>query len=274
MAIELVEVIFKGRRVDIFANPRKLKINPKDYVIVEADRGEDIGQVERLGSVAYLSEEDQVKNVVRLASSEELEKMNKNRLLEEEAVEICKEKVNKHRLNMNMVDAEWQLDHHRLTFYFTSDNRVDFRELVRDLAGRFKTRIELRQIGVRDAARRLGGCGVCGRELCCSIFLRECESISLQFAKDQLLPTNPSRLTGICGRLKCCLSYERQFYLKELDRYPRLDDRVLTSRGEGTVEKVDIFNERIYLRFDGDEVESFTLEEIEAFRTGDVEETN
>ncbi len=274
MATELIEVIFKGKRVEIFTNPNKLNIRPRMYVIVEADRGIDIGQVGRIGSVEYLTEDEQLKNVVRIASKEDLQKMQENRALEKDALETCKQKVEARHLNMNLIDAEWQLDHNRITFYFTSENRVDFRELVRELASIFKTRIELRQIGVRDAARRIGGCGVCGRELCCSIFLKECESISLQFAKDQLLPTNPSRLTGICGRLKCCLSYERDFYLEELEHYPAIESQVSTPQGEGVVEKVDIFHQVVLVRLKNDEIESFAIDEIKPSEAGYLKEAN
>jgi len=274
MATELIEVIFKGKRVDIFANPNKLNIRRQMHVIVEADRGIDIGQVGRTGSVAFLTEDEQLKNVIRIATEEDLKKMQENRSLEKEALETCKQKVDARHLNMNMIDAEWQLDHNRITFYFTSENRVDFRELVRELASIFKTRIELRQIGVRDAARRIGGCGVCGRELCCSIFLKECESISLQFAKDQLLPTNPSRLTGICGRLKCCLSYERDFYLEELEHYPAIESLVTTPQGVGVVEKVDIFQQVVVVRLKNNDVEAFPIGEINSSESDYLKEVN
>ncbi|RMG67029.1 MAG: hypothetical protein D6715_05605 [Calditrichaeota bacterium] len=265
MNTELVEVAFKAGRIGIYSNPVGFTLKPGEYVIVEADKGEDIGKVVNLGKIFLRpeqAEEEKLANVMRKASDEELEQLEKNRRLEEEAIKICKKKIFRHGLNMNLVDAEYQLDHKKLTFYFTAPHRVDFRKLVRDLAGHFKTRIELRQIGVRDAARHVDGYDVCGCRLCCTLFLKKFENISIQYVKDQLLPMNTSRLTGVCGRLKCCLAYERDFYLEELARYPRIHARVKTPKGTGKVDKIDIFNAQLYVRLENDEIERFNREEI------------
>lgn len=263
MATDLVEVAFKAGRIGIFANRVGLNIKQEDYVIVEADKGMDIGKVIQKGQLFYedISEEE-LKNVARLATPNDMKKLKENRHLEDKAVRICKDKIVKHKLNMNLVDAEYQWDHNKLTFYFTSDQRVDFRKLVRDLAGRFHTRIELRQIGVRDAARHVGGYGSCGCQLCCTAFLRNFDNITTQYVRDQLIPMNPSRLTGICGRLKCCLAFERDFYIDELSKFPKVGERINTENGDGVVEKVDIFNSVIYVRMGDDDIQRITLPEI------------
>jgi cell fate regulator YaaT (PSP1 superfamily) len=217
-----------------------------------------IGQV-----TAGFQIDENIKNVVRLATEEDLKKLTENRELEDKALRVCKDKIQKHGLNMNLVDTEYQWDHNKLTFYFTSDERVDFRKLVRDLASKFRTRIELRQIGVRDAARHVGGYGACGCQLCCTMFLKKFENITTQYMKDQLIPMNPSRLTGICGRLKCCLAFEKDYYLEELDKYPPLEEWVETPNGRGIVEKIDIFNGVIYVRLESNDIEKFSVNELQ-----------
>ncbi|MCB0260156.1 MAG: hypothetical protein KDH97_06685 [Calditrichaeota bacterium] len=258
----IAEVVFKAGRIGIYAVPSNLAVKPESYVVVEADKGSDLGKVIQVGS-AFMDPQakSEVKNVLRTATAADMQTLNENREKEEKAVRSCKEKILKHKLNMNLVDAEYQLDHNKLTFYFTSDDRVDFRSLVRDLASQYRTRIELRQIGVRDAARHIDSYGSCGCQLCCTVFLKKFENITTQYIKDQLIPTNPSRLTGICGRLKCCLSFERDYYIDELNKYPTVGTRVRTPAGKGYVEKIDIFNGVIYVRLK-DEIEKFPIEEI------------
>ncbi|MEJ2535599.1 MAG: regulatory iron-sulfur-containing complex subunit RicT [Calditrichia bacterium] len=256
MPSDLVEVVFKGNRTGIYSNPVGITLKTGDYVIVEAERGEDIGIVVALGRVVSLKEMDtEPKKLMRLATDDDLNKLKTNRIEEESAFEVCKEKINKHNLNMKLVDVEYQFDKNKLTFYFTSDQRVDFRQLVRDLASKYKTRIELRQIGVRDEAKRLGGYGTCGYKLC--------ETITTQHAKEQLLPMNPSKLSGVCGRLKCCLSFEKIFYLKELEKYPEVDKQIITPNGRGIVDKVDIFHGWVYVRLANDDLEKFTLDQLQ-----------
>ena len=264
MPSDLVEVVFKGNRTGIYSNPVGITLKTGDYVIVEAERGEDVGIVVALGRVVSLKEmENEPKKLMRLATDDDLNKLKANRIEEENAFEVCKEKINKRNLNMKLVDVEYQFDKNKLTFYFTSDQRVDFRQLVRDLAAKYKTRIELRQIGVRDEAKRLGGYGTCGYKLCCATFMREFETITTQHAKEQLLPMNPSKLSGVCGRLKCCLSFEKIFYLKELEKYPEVDKQIATPSGKGIVDKVDIFHGLVYVRLANDDLEKFTLEQLQ-----------
>ncbi len=261
---KIVEVAFKAGRIGVFVNKKNLEIKPENYVVVAADKGIDLGKAIQVGEAfgAYIADEN-TREVLRIATIEDLAKYNKNRELEAQAIRTCKHKIVKHKLKMNLVDAEYQLDHGKFTFYFTADERVDFRKLVRDLAGRFRTRIELRQIGVRDAARHVGGYGACGCQLCCSLFLKRFENITTQYIKDQLIPMSPSRLTGVCGRLKCCLAYERDFYLEEIERYPTVGKYIQTPKGKGRVEKIDIFNGVIYVRYPDDDIVSLPIKMIE-----------
>ncbi|MBN2366365.1 MAG: hypothetical protein EH225_10475 [Calditrichaeota bacterium] len=264
MAAELVEVAFKGNRTGIYSNPVGINLKTGDYVIVEAERGEDAGVVIALGRVVTLKElEEEPPRLMRLATPEDVNKIRTNRQEEEAAFDVCKEKIARHNLNMKLVDVEYQFDRNKLTFYFTSDQRVDFRQLVRDLAAKYRTRIELRQIGVRDEAKRIGGYGTCGYKLCCNTFMREFETITTQYAREQLLPMNPSKLSGVCGRLKCCLAFEKVFYVSELEKYPEIDETVKTPLGEGVVDKIDIFHGIIYVRYPNDDMEKFTLKELQ-----------
>jgi cell fate regulator YaaT (PSP1 superfamily) len=255
LSTKIVEVAFKAGRIGIFANRAGLALQPEQYVVVEAEKGEDLGKIVQSGETyGYNVEDDALKNVLRVATPEDLERLQRNRELEEQAIRECKMKIIEHHLNMNLVDAEFQFDHKKLTFYFTSEQRVDFRKLVRDLAGKYHTRIELRQIGVRDAAKHVGGYGTCGCQLCCTVFLRKFENITTQYIKDQLIPMSPSRLTGVCGRLKCCLAYERDYYLEELAKMPAVGETVTYKEISGVVEKVDIFNRTVYLRTEDDDI--------------------
>ncbi len=263
MPSELVEVGFKGNRTGVYSNPVDLNLRPGNYVIVEVERGEDIGTVLSMGRVVSLKEQQsEPLKIMRIATPDDILKLRKNRKEEEAAFDVCKRKINKHNLNMKLVDVEYQFDRNKLTYYFTSDQRVDFRQLVRDLAGKYHTRIELRQIGVRDEAKRIGGYGTCGYKLCCSTFMRDFETITTQHAKEQLLSLNPSKLSGVCGRLKCCLAFEKVFYVKELEQYPEIDESISTPHGKGIVEKVDIFSHTVSVRFANDEVEQFSLNDI------------
>lgn len=260
MTPEILEVSFKGNKKVHYFNPKEIKVKPGDYVIVEADKGIDLGTVNKLGRLVALSEiKGEPKNLIRKAADEDMEKLKDNREKEAQAFLIAREKIKQHKLNMKLVDAEYQYDQNKLTFYFTSEKRVDFRELVKDLASKYRTRIELRQIGVRDEARRLGGLGVCGESICCSTFMKTFEPITTQYAKEQHLPLNPSKLTGICGRLKCCLVFEKKFYDAALKNFPPLNSEITTSRGRAVVDKVDIFKDLVFLRYKDDEIEEMPL---------------
>lgn len=263
---DYIEVVFKGERKLIYANPQQFPFKVGDYVIVEADKGEDLGMVNQVGELLARKKGDApLKAIVRKPDAKDLEKLALNRELEKKAFKVCKEKIEKHGLIMKLVDVEYQFDGNKITFYFTAERRVDFRELVKDLAAQYKVRIELRQIGVRDEARRFGGYGICGRKLCCTSFLNEFEPITTQCAKEQNLPLNPQKLSGVCGRLMCCLNYERELYLEVLKKFPPLDSQIRTPKGLATLDKIDVFEERAILRYKNDEYEKFSVEEIKEF---------
>jgi cell fate regulator YaaT (PSP1 superfamily) len=264
MTPEILEIEFKGNKRVPYFNPKGIKVKPGDYVIVEADKGIDLGRVSKMGRLVALTQiKGEPKSIIRKAVPSDLEKLKENRKKEAQAFIVGREKIKQHNLNMKLVDVEYQFDNNKLTFYFTSEKRIDFRALVRDLAAKYRTRIELRQIGVRDEARRLGGLGVCGKPLCCSFFLRDFEPITTQYARLQHLPLNPGKLTGVCGRLKCCLLYEKNFYEECLEKYPPIDSKVETDRGPAVVDKIDIFKELVYLHYPkDDEVEAVPLEEF------------
>src|SRR5688500_15832566 len=248
----IVEVSFKGNRREYFA-AQEDEVTINDYVIVEADRGEDIGRVTATGAVADrkcsgcttgCAAPVPVRRVMRRAEHEEVERAMTIRDDEHRVRQVTREKVDQYNLKMKVSEAEWQFDRNKLTIYFTAERRVDFRELVRDLARTFRTRIELKQIGVRDEAALLGGVGRCGRELCCSSWLRDLKPVSLQLAKDQRLSLNPAQISGCCGRLMCCLTYEHDSYVAARKRFPREGKTVITFGGPQKVIGVDIWRER------------------------------
>ena len=252
----IVEVTFKGNRREYYtAETDDLAIS--QYVIVEADRGQDLGRVTAAGAVAErkcsgcstgCAAPVPVSRVVRQAEAGEVSKAVELREDEPRVRRITREKVIQYGLKMKVSEAEWQWDRNKLTIYFTAERRVDFRELVRDLARTFRTRIELKQIGVRDEAALLGGVGRCGRELCCSTWLRELKPVSLQLAKDQRLSLNPAQISGCCGRLMCCLTYEHESYVQARKRFPREGKTLVTAQGREKVISVDIWRERVLLK--------------------------
>jgi len=200
--------------------------------------------------------------ILRKANKDELEKLFKNREEEEEALKKCRELSIKHDLVMKIIDAEYQFDHNKLTFYFTADGRIDFRELVKNLASIYKTRIELRQIGARDEAKRTGGCGVCGISKCCTTCITEFSPITTQLAKEQHLTLNPLKLSGCCGKLKCCLLFEKEFYQEAKARFPAIETVIKTPHGDGKVEKIDIFNESVTVRYENDMCDKMSLIDV------------
>ena len=261
---QLVEVIFKGNRRAVFLNSANVSVAGGSHVIVEADKGEDLGRVGLVGSALGARRKGKRKEVLRLAADHELRRWAQLRPREEEGFRDFKRRVARRQMPMKAVDVEYQLDGKKICFYFTADHRVDFRELVRELASVYRTRIELRQIGVRDEAMRLGGMGPCGRELCCSRFLSEFAPISTQMARDQNLSLNPSKLSGLCGRLKCCLRFEHEFYREARSRFPRLGARLVLGGREGHVSRLDFFKDAVCVRFcDGDE-QTITLDQVAA----------
>jgi cell fate regulator YaaT (PSP1 superfamily) len=263
MSPEVVEVTFKRNRKGYFFNSNDIELKINDYAVVEVDKGEDLGQVTQTGRLVMLKDiKNEPGNVIRKAGPDDTGKLVENRRNETSAFYICREYIQRRNLNMKLVDVEYQFDHNKLTFYFTSCQRVDFRELVKDLASKYRTRIELRQISVREEAKKLGGIGICGKQLCCTSYMQNFSPISTTDAKEQNLPMNPTKLSGICSRLKCCILYEKGFYNSSLKKFPALDSPVKMDRGIGYVDKVDIFNDRVFLRFDGDEYEEYSLQEI------------
>jgi cell fate regulator YaaT (PSP1 superfamily) len=266
----IVEVSFKGNRREYFATEIQT-IDLSDYVIVEADRGEDLGRVTAAGAVAErkcsgcstgCAAPVPSRRLLRVAEHGEVDRAIALRADEPRVRRITREKVAQYNLKMKVSEAEWQFDRNKLTIYFTAERRVDFRELVRDLARTFRTRIELKQIGVRDEAALLGGVGRCGRELCCSSWLRELKPVSLQLAKDQRLSLNPAQISGCCGRLMCCLTYEHDSYVAARKRFPREGKTLITTTGREKVVGVDIWRERVYLRDDDGNRRAVTLEDL------------
>jgi cell fate regulator YaaT (PSP1 superfamily) len=252
---QLAVVRFKGSRKSYYHNRAGVPLALGVYCFVEADRGCDLGQVVHLGPghERWWRVADQ-QGILGLAAPDDLARLEEIRAEEREYLVACGERVRARGLEMDLVSAERQFDGRKITFYFIADGRVDFRQLVRDLASVFRTRIELRQIGVRDEAKLMGGLGVCGRELCCSTFMHDFVSVSLRMAKDQQLPLNPVKLSGLCGRLRCCLTYEHDDYRAILGRLPRLGSRVNWDDRPAKVRKLDLVGEEVTISMlDGDE---------------------
>ena len=253
----LIEVEFKGNRKQFFNYDGDASLTLRSAVIVEADRGEDLGRVHAVGELAArrcggcahgCGSENPSKRVLRIATAAEATRAASLPAQDEDARRRAMERVKANGLVMKLTDAEWQWDRKKLTFYFTAERRVDFRVLVRDLAALFHTRIELKQIGVRDEAKRLDGIGRCGRRYCSSSWLPDLRPVNLQVAKDQHLSLNPSQISGACGRLMCCLRYEHDFYVASRKRFPKEGRVLVTSRGEEKVMANDIFGDRVTLR--------------------------
>ncbi|MEO8562982.1 MAG: regulatory iron-sulfur-containing complex subunit RicT [bacterium] len=267
----LIEVAFKGNRKEFFLWQPDEAPALHAPVVVDADRGEDLGTVLATGSLAEqrsarvphgLFGVPASRVAKRLATSEEVRRLDDLREQDEEARRKAMERVKANALVMKMTDAEWQWDRKKLTFYFTAEKRVDFRTLVRELASMFRTRIELKQIGVRDEAKRLDGIGRCGRQYCSASWLPELRPVNLGVAKDQRLSLNPSQISGACGRLMCCLRYEHEFYVQSRKKYPKEGKPVRTSRGEEKVIANDIFRERVTLRGLDGEMRTLALAEL------------
>lgn len=286
-ALEVVEVTFKGNRRDYFTTTDE-GIKPGIHVVVEVDRGQDLGKVKTIGGVAAKkcagcnTEKGGAKNgsasatpsarVLRRAEADEIDRLVILRSDEERVRRTAREMVLKQGLKMKISEVEWQWDKNKLTLYFTAERRVDFRQLVRDLARTFRTRIELKQIGVRDEAALLGGVGRCGRELCCSTWLREIKPISLQLAKDQNLSLNPAQISGTCGRLMCCLTYEHDAYLQARKRFPREGRIIQTAEGQEKVIGIDIWREQVTLLDDSRQRRVVALGDLKAETTATIRE--
>ena len=287
---DVIEVRFKGNRKEFFSWPSAEPLALHDCVIVEVDRGQDLGRVSAIGPVAAKkcasgchgcslagnggteplapSPQSTERRILRRATAEDALVAEQLHREEEDVRRRVMEQAHSHTLPMKVSDAEWQWDRKKLTVYFTAEQRVDFRALVRDLASLFHTRIELRQIGARDEAKRLDGVGRCGRQYCCSSWLPELRPVSLALAKDQHLSLNPSQISGGCGRLLCCLRYEHDFYVQTRKRFPK-EGRVLrTAIGAERVLAVDVFRETVTLRTDGGDTRVVSLEKLKGEVSG------
>lgn len=247
--VTVVGVRFKKAGKIYYFSPGELKIEKGDSIIVETARGIEFGQC--VIEPREIQEEDIVaplKNVIRKADQEDIKKHMENKKREEEAFNICLEKIQKHQLVMKLIDVEYTFDNNKIIFYFTADGRVDFRELVKDLATVFRTRIELRQIGVRDEAKMVGGLGPCGRPMCCSSFLGDFAPVSIKMAKEQNLSLNPTKISGICGRLMCCLNYEQETYEHIRKNLPKVSSIVDTPFGKGEVIENSVVKEMVKVK--------------------------
>ena len=265
--VKIVGVRFRNAGKVYYFDPKNYKIRPEDHVIVETARGIEYGTV--IGGVRSVSEENVVqplKPVIRVATAEDDAKAQKNRNKEKDALRICQEKIVKHGLEMKLIDAEYTFDNNKLLFYFTADGRIDFRELVKDLAAVFKMRIELRQIGVRDETKILGGIGICGRVLCCNSYLSEFAPVSIKMAKEQNLSLNPTKISGVCGRLMCCLKNEEDTYEYLNSRLPALGDTVTLPDGQkGEVSSVNVLRQKVKVLVDVDdekELQEYDVKEL------------
>ncbi len=256
--IKIIGVRFRNAGKIYYFNPKKFNIEKGDHVIVETARGIEYGTVVVGGKELP---DDQVmqplKPVIRVATPEDDDRVARNKEKEREAMQICQEKIRKHKLDMKLIDAEYTFDNNKVLFYFTADGRIDFRDLVKDLAAVFKTRIELRQIGVRDETKIIGGIGICGRALCCHSYLSEFAPVSIKMAKEQNLSLNPTKISGVCGRLMCCLKNEEETYEYLNSRLPNLGDIVQTDDGlKGEVQSVSVLRQMVKVIVDvGDEKE-------------------
>ena len=265
--IKVIGVRFRTAGKVYFFDPVDYDIKRGDHVIVETARGVEFGTV--VGDPKEVEDDKVVqplKPVLRIATEKDVEQEAANKVKEKEAFKICLEKIRKHELAMKLIDAEYTFDNNKVLFYFTADGRIDFRELVKDLASVFKTRIELRQIGVRDETKILGGIGICGRPLCCHTHLSEFIPVSIKMAKEQNLSLNPTKISGVCGRLMCCLKHEEETYEELNRRLPNVGDQVTTRDGQhGEVVSINILRQLVKViveNGDEKEIQEFPVEEL------------
>ena len=273
---EIIGVRFKNSGKVYYFDPEGKKYNKEQSVIVETARGVEMGVV----AIANKMSDDKnivspLKPVLRAATEKDFKQAEENVQKEKEAFKICNEKIEKHKLDMKLVDVEYTFDQNKILFYFTSDGRVDFRELVKDLASVFKTRIELRQIGVRDEAKIVGGLGVCGRKLCCASHLGGFEPVSIKMAKEQNLSLNPTKISGTCSRLMCCLKYEQEAY-EELNKItPNVGSEVETPSGKGIVTDVNLLRGMLKVKLSESEnnIQNFHVSEIKILKSAKIRVT-
>ncbi|MDN5363704.1 MAG: hypothetical protein PWQ91_765 [Eubacteriales bacterium] len=266
--VTVIGVRFKEAGKIYFFDPAGLDIKKGDAVIVETVRGIEYGQVV-IGPREVKEEEivQPLKKVIRKATAADRRQVQMNERKEKEAFVICQQKIAEHGLPMKLVDVEYTFDANKIIFYFTAEGRVDFRELVKDLAAIFRTRIELRQIGVRDEAKMVGGLGNCGRVVCCRAFLSEFAPVSIKMAKEQNLSLNPAKISGVCGRLMCCLKFENEIYEEEKKKYPGIGSEVMTEAGKGKVVGVNIIRRTLAVELAGSgQVVSFPAEKVQVLK--------
>lgn len=270
--IKIVGVRFKPAGKIYHFNPAGNDIKKGDNVIVETARGVEMGEV--CMDIKELDPENitkPLKDVIRVANDDDMKKVEENKALEKEAFEVCIEMIKRHGLDMKLVETEYTFDRTKVLFYFTSDGRVDFRELVKDLANYFHMRIELRQIGIRDESKMVGSIGICGRELCCSRFLDEFMPVSIKMAKEQGLSLNPTKISGTCGRLMCCLKFEQENYEELLKVTPRQGAIVETPDGKGTVEYVEMLKGLVKVRIESDreaDLKEYNVSDVKILKKG------
>ena len=263
----VIGIRFKKAGKVYYFDPGEVWPNPGEYAVVETSRGVELGEV-----VTGAREVDDsqivapLKKVIRMAVEEDIRRTEANALKEKEAMRVCQERVAHYRLEMKLVDVEYTFEGNKIIFYFTANGRVDFRELVKDLAGVFKMRIELRQIGVRDEAKMLGGLGSCGRPICCGTFLGDFQPVSIKMAKEQNLSLNPTKISGQCGRLMCCLKYEQDYYESSLKKLPKVGRECVTPDGVGVISEINVIREKVRVRMrtdDGYEVREYPLDQVQ-----------
>ncbi len=275
---KIIGVRFKRLGKIYFFDPKWLEVKKGENVIVDTAQGEEIAEV--VIPNRMIEEEKIVtplKKVLRLASQRDLKHAEECRQKEKEAFELCNKKIKEHKLNMTLTDVEYKFDNSKIIFYFTADGRIDFRELVKDLAAIYKTRIELRQIGVRDEVKRIGGNGVCGRELCCCTFLSDFETVSIKMAKEQNLSLNPAKVSGNCGRLMCCLKYEQNVYEEKAKKLPNIGAIVSTQDGKGEVTGIETLKEVVKVKYEDDDVvtyKKYKAEDIKVIKDNIKEQVN
>ena len=267
---KIVGVRFKNAGKLFYFDPGELWPNPGDFVIVDTVRGQTLGQV-----ITGMRETDErsldspLKPIIRIATEDDLTHRIENEEFERKAFDICLRKINEHQLEMKLVQVEQTFDNAKLVFYFTANGRVDFRSLVKDLASVFHTRIELRQIGVRDEARMIGGLGPCGLPICCGTFLGDFQPVSIKMAKEQNLSLNPTKISGVCGRLMCCLKFEDEHYVSTRKRMPKIGKDVETPDGFGTVVDLNVLKETVSVRVhndDSNEINTYSLDDVVWFK--------
>ena len=274
----IIGVRFKRAGKIYFFDPDGKQIERGEHVIVETSMGMEYGEV--VIANRQLPQEKIVtplKKIIRVANKDDAKKNEENKKQEKEAFKVCEKKIKEHGLEMKLLDVEFKFDKSKILFFFTADGRIDFRDLVRDLAAIYKTRIELRQVGVRDEVKRLGGNGVCGRELCCCSFLGNFEAVSIKMAKEQNVSLNPSKISGNCGRLMCCLQYEQNVYEEKLKKLPKIGAIVKTDDGQGEVCGLETLKEIVKVKFkDGDETffKKYNAKDIKIIKNIEKEQDN